>query len=37
MPLLPTARRAATLLLFATLAHAAAAQTAPVRVDLGKR
>ncbi|MFN9746737.1 MAG: c-type cytochrome [Betaproteobacteria bacterium] len=31
------ARRATTLLLFATLAQAAAAQTAPARVDLGKR
>jgi mono/diheme cytochrome c family protein len=36
--LLPTtARRAITLLLFATLAQVAAAQTAPARVDLGKR
>ena len=36
--LLPTtARRATTLLLFATLAQVAAAQTAPARVDLGKR
>lgn len=37
MPTRPLARRALALLLFATLAHAAGAQTTPARVDLGKR
>ena len=37
MHTLSLARSAITLLLSATLAHLAAAQTAPVRVDLGKR
>lgn len=37
MLLIPTARRAATLLLFTALAQATCAQTAPARVDLGQR